>query len=262
MELFDTHCHIHFPDYELDPEEVIKDAQKDEVTQLLAVGCTLTDSKLAIQMAARHDNIWATIGLHPHEGVSYVHDHQALQEFRRLATKPKVVAIGETGLDYHYKHSSKEDQQKLFRYQLELAQEHDLPLIFHVREAFDDFLAILDDFKGVRGVVHSFTANTAILDKILAKGLYIGLNGIVTFAKDPELLETAKAIPLQKLLLETDAPFLTPAPFRGTICQPKHVRVTADFLSQLRAEPLERLAAATTHNARELFNLKINLKQG
>ena len=117
------------------------------------------------------------------------------------------------------------------------------------------FLAILSHFEGVRGVVHSFTANTVILDKLLQKGLYIGLNGIMTFTKDKDQLEAAKSVPLSKLLLETDAPFLTPAPQRGTICQPKHVRVTAEFLSNLRGESLEKLAAATTQNAQELFNL-------
>ena len=309
-ELVDTHCHIHFPDYELDPEEVVKEAIKDGVTQLLCVGCTLTDSKLAVEFAARHENIWASVGLHPHEGAVYVHDHAALQQFRSLvenhaqlsrldeaqggseerreayreygeqvpelatqrfakstgrvggsATKQasatrKLVAIGETGLDYHYMHSSKEDQEKLFRFQLSLAQEHDLPLIFHVREAFDDFFKILDDHKGVRGVVHSFSAGKKELDEILARDLCIGVNGIVTFTKFAEQLEAVRAIPLDKLLLETDAPFLTPVPFRGTICQPKYVRVTAEFLADLRGESLDQLAHATTQNARALFNLE------
>ena len=280
MNFVDTHCHIHFPDYELDPEQVIKDAQKDGVTQLLCVGCTLLDSKLAIEMAKRHDNIWATIGLHPHEGAVYVNDHIALQQFHELASQPKVVAVGECGLDYHYMHSSKEDQKKLLKFQLDLAQEHNLPLIFHIREApqqnlearnrgippliasgfetgqaFDDFWQIFDTYKNIKGVVHSFSANQKELDEVLSRGLYVGVNGIMTFTKDAMQLKAVKTIPLQKLLLETDAPFLTPVPFRGTICEPKHVKVTAEFLSNLRGEPLEQLATATTHNARQLFNL-------
>src|SRR5436853_7684087 len=123
MNLVDTHCHIHFPDYELDSEEVITAAVADGVTQLLCVGCTLNDSELAIKMAARHDNIWATIGLHPHEGKEYVNDLDALNRFHDLAGKPKVVAIGETGLDYHYNHSSKEDQRKLLKFQLDIGME-------------------------------------------------------------------------------------------------------------------------------------------
>ena len=220
------------------------------------MGCTLSDSQAGVEMAGRHKNIWASIGLHPHEGAIYVHDTHALQQFRELAKHIKVVAIGETGLDYHYMHSSKEDQRKLLRFQLDLALEHNLPLIFHVREAFDDFWRILDDYKGVRGVVHSFSSHMVDLDQILKRGLYVGLNGIMTFTKDKEQLAAAKAIPLEKLLLETDAPFLTPTPYRGTICQPKHVVVVAEFLSSLREEQLNALAEQTTHNAQTLFGLK------
>ncbi len=255
MQLIDTHAHVHFPDYELDPEAVLVAARAEGVSKVLCVGCTLVDSKLAIEMAARDDYVWATIGLHPHEGAEYVNDDQALQEFRDLGRKPKVVAIGETGLDYYYNNSPKEDQKKLLRFQLNLAQELDLPLVFHVREAFSDFFAILDDFEGVRGVVHSFTGTFDEMHEILRRGLHIGLNGIMTFTTEAKQLEMAKSVPLSKLLLETDAPFLTPKPFRGTICQPKHVRVTAEFLADLRGEPLKELAAATTENAQNLFKI-------
>lgn len=255
MEFVDTHCHIHFDDYELDPEQVITEATNEGVTKLICVGCTLADSQAGIQMAQQHDGIWASIGLHPHEAEKYVNDSDKLQIFRNLLREPKVIAIGECGLDYYYEHSSKEDQKKLLRFQLDLAAEHDLPLIFHIRDAFDDFWEIFDEYKGLKGVVHSFTAEQKELDQILARNLYVGLNGIVTFTKNPEQLAAAKALPLQKLLLETDAPFLTPVPYRGTICQPKHVRVTASFLSDLRGESLESLAAASTQNARDLFNI-------
>lgn len=255
MNFIDTHAHIHFPDYELDPQEVLDAAATDGVTKVICVGCTLPDSKLGIYFAAQHPKVWASIGLHPHEGAVYVDDDQALQEFRELASKPKVVAIGEIGLDYHYNNSPKEDQKKLLRFQLTLAQEHGLPVIFHVREAFSDFFAILDDFEGVRGVVHSFTGTLDEMNEIVRRGLYIGLNGIMTFTKDAKQLEMASAVPLSKLLLETDAPFLTPKPFRGTICQPKHVVCTAEFLSELRGESLEELATVTTQNAEKLFKI-------
>lgn len=254
-EFVDTHCHVHFPDYELDADHVISEAIDSGVTRMICVGCTLEDSKLAIEAAAKHSSIWASIGIHPHESKQYLENDVARQQFRALATRPRVVAIGEIGLDYYYNHSSKTDQKEMFRFQLTVAQEYQLPVIFHVREAFDDFFAILSDFEGIRGVVHSFTANSTILDKCLNMGLYIGLNGIMTFTKDNHQLDTAKAIPLDKLLLETDAPFLTPVPFRGTICQPKHVVETAKFLSKLRGEDLEEIAAATTHNAKRLFSL-------
>ncbi len=254
-EFVDTHCHIQFDDYELDPEEVIKGAIADGVTRMLCVGCTLEDSKRAVEFAARHRSIWASIGIHPHEAKLYVDNDELLQEFRSLATKPRVVAVGEIGLDYYYRHSEPELQKEMLRFQLTLAQEHDLPVIFHVREAFPDFFAILDEFEGVRGVIHSFTGTKQELDEILSRGLSVGVNGIMTFTKNADQLEVAKAIPLNKLLLETDAPFLTPTPFRGTICQPKRVVNTAEFLSNLRGESLGELAVATTQNALALFRL-------
>ncbi len=255
LEFVDTHCHIHFVDFPLDPEEVIASAMAAGVTRLIVVGCTLEDSKMAVEFAARHENAWAAIGLHPHESANYVHDHAALQSFRELAASPKVVAIGEIGLDFYYEHSSKEDQFKLLRFQLDVAVEHQKPVIFHVRDAFQDFWPIFDSYEGLRGVIHSFSSNTEDLEQILARGLYVGLNGIMTFTKKAEQLDAAKAVPLDKLLLETDAPFLTPVPFRGKICESKYVRVTGEFLSELRQESLEDLAAATTVNAKELFNL-------
>jgi TatD DNase family protein len=254
-ELIDTHCHIHFPDYQLDPDVVLEDAHAAGVVKLLAVGCTLPDSKAAVEFAAHHDSVWASIGLHPHEGSEYIHDHGALQQFHSLASRPKVVAVGETGLDYHYMHSPKEDQEKLLRFQLDIAVEHDLPLIFHVRSAFDDFWNIFDEYTNLRGVIHSFSAHPKELEQILSRDLYVGLNGIMTFTKDKKQLEAAKMVPLTKLLVETDAPFLTPTPYRGTICEPKHVLNTAEFLAGLRGEELERLAKASTANAEKLFKI-------
>jgi TatD DNase family protein len=258
MEFTDTHCHLQFADYPLDPDQVLQDAFEEKVTRVIAVGCTLEDSKAAVEFAARHDNVWAAIGLHPHEAGRYIHDHHALQEFRELASRPKVVAVGETGLDFYYNHSPKEAQVQLLRFQLDVAATHNLPLIFHVRDAFDDFWPIFDEFHGVgrlRGVIHSFSSDQADLEQIILRDLYVGLNGIMTFTTKPEQLAAAKAVPLDRLLLETDAPFLTPKPFRGKVGEPKYVRVTGEFLAHLRGENLESLAITTTANACELFKL-------
>ncbi len=255
VELTDTHCHVQFPDYPLDAHDTIADAFSNQISRLLLVGCTLPDSEAAIQLAGQFERTWATIGLHPHEGSIYTHDEAALQRFRDLATKPKVVAIGETGLDFYYNHSSRTDQIKLLRFQLELGIEHNLPFIFHIREAFDEFWQILDEYKGIRGVVHSFSSSPKDLEAALSRGLYIGLNGIMTFTKVPEQLEAAKSVPADRMLLETDAPFLTPKPFRGKICVPKHVIHTAQFLADLRGETIETLAEYTTDNAKSLFGL-------
>lgn len=255
MHLVDTHCHIHSVDYGLEAEQVITAAATAGVSQLLCVGTDLADSQRAVEFVQKRDNCYATIGLHPHEAFRYTTDETTKETFAKLVMQPKVVALGETGLDYYYDHSPKVDQQKMLRFQLELALEHNVPLIFHIREAFTDFWPIIDTYKGIRGVVHSFSAGQTELDEILARDLYVGLNGIMTFTKDEKQLAAARAVPLQKLLLETDAPYLTPSPYRGTICEPKHVRVTAEFLADVRGENLHDLATATTRNAAKLFSL-------
>ncbi len=267
----DTHCHIHEAGTNTagdqfvrdkwaksgitDSAPLIREAAEAGVTRLICVGCTLRDSELAIDLASKQPTCWASIGIHPHEAK----DHLELvvqRAFAELVKKPKVVAIGECGLDYYYNHSDKPDQIKLLEFQLELAQKRNLPLIFHIREAFRDFWPVFDQYRGLIGVVHSFSSDRRDLEQILSRGLYVGLNGIMTFTKSAEQLEAAKAIPLDKLLLETDAPFLTPAPERGTICQPKHIVRTAEFLAGLRDETTAEIASATTQNACDLFSIK------
>jgi len=208
-----------------------------------------------VKYAKNNKKVWAAIGLHPHEASKYINDSAGLQALSDLAAKPKVVAVGEIGLDYYYNHSGHEDQKQLLHFQLKLAQKHNLPVILHVRNAFDDFWPIFDEYSGLKGVVHSFTATTAELQQILARGLYVGLNGIVTFTQQAEQIEAIKAVPLDSMLLETDAPYLTPVPFRGKICQPKYVRVTGEFLANLRGESLDTMASVTTANARKLFSI-------
>jgi TatD DNase family protein len=261
-QLVDTHCHIQIADYGVDPQIAISEARADGVAKMMCVGCTLEDSKLAIKLAQQHKGLWSSIGLHPHEAKEYVNDPTALQEFRDLANQPTVIAVGEIGLDYYYGHSEKDDQQAMLRFQLTVAQENDLPVIFHIRgskesggtDVWQDFWPIYEEFN-LPGVVHSFSSGVAELQAILDHGLHIGLNGIMTFTKDPGQLAAAKGAPLDRIVLETDAPFLTPAPFRGTMCQPKHVAVTAAFLSQLRGETPEEFARVTTQNAERLFRL-------
>jgi TatD DNase family protein len=198
------------------------------------------------------------VGIHPHDGANFVHAPGSKEEFTTLIdpSNKKLVAIGECGLDYYYEHSSREDQIGLLEFQLQLAVEHDMPVIFHVRDAFDDFWPIFDNFKGLRGVVHSFSSTPQVLHEVLKRELHVGLNGIMTFTKDPLQLEAAKIVPRGKLLLETDAPYLTPKPFRGKVCKPEHTRLVAIFLSELRGESLEVIAQATTSNAQKLFGLQ------
>ncbi|GAC1388157.1 MAG: TatD family hydrolase [Candidatus Saccharimonadales bacterium] len=267
-ELIDTHCHIHQADGLesnmvsqkwaqagiTSPEPLITSAKKEAgVSHMICVGCTLADSQQAIELATKHLGCWASIGIHPHEATAHV-PKTMQRAFADLLSCERVIAIGECGLDYYYNHSVKIDQESILRFQLELAVQYRLPVIFHVREAFDDFWKIYDDYNGLRGVIHSFTADRSVLDQVLSRGLYCGLNGIVTFTKDPDQRAVIKAIPLDMMLLETDAPFLTPVPYRGTICQPKHVRITAEYLARLREEAPATIAQVTTENARQLFN--------
>lgn len=292
LEFFDTHCHVHelaaaltpvhdkwFSDKaERSSEAVLRAAQEAGVTRLIVIGTTLADSELAVQFAQRHEGVWAAIGLHPHEAKNYTTpqtshfqgrtleiEERWRDRFLELAREPKVVAVGECGLDYYYGHSPQAEQEAVLRFQIELALEHGMPLSFHVRDAssaeqehgaFHDFWRIFDSYRGVRGVLHSFTDTQANMERAVERGLYIGVNGIATFTKDEAQLVTYRTIPQHSLLLETDAPFLTPKPFRGTICEPKHVVQTAEFLAGLRGENLEQLAAVTASNAKELFNLQ------
>jgi TatD DNase family protein len=270
MELFDTHCHTHemvrriTPVYDKwhsdgiqrTPESVIQAAHEAGVAGMLCIGTSLEDSELAVEFVAKREGQWASIGIHPHEAAKH-QASEAKQKFAALASAAKVVAIGECGLDYFYAHSPREAQIELLKFQIELALEHDLPLSFHVREAFDDFWPIFESYRGagLRGVLHSYTDSMANLERAIKHGLHFGVNGIATFAKDEERRVIYRTIPSKLLLLETDAPFLTPIPFRGKICESKHVRVTAEFLADLRKETLEDLAAVTTANARDLFKV-------
>jgi TatD DNase family protein len=271
MNLIDTHCHIHeitgsdSSDHSVankwhkagvtNAEVVIADAVHAGVSTLICVGTTVADSQSAIDFVKQRSECYASIGVHPHESTEFVNNTKQIANFLQFASKPKVVAVGECGLDYFYNHSVKADQIRALELQLQLAQDSNLPVIFHVREAFDDFWPIFDNFKGIRGVIHSFTDNRSVLDQIIKRKLFVGLNGIITFTKQDSQLKMAKSVPLEFLLLETDAPFLTPEPFRGRICTPKHIGVTAEFLSNLRGESLADLAQATTNNAKTLFSL-------
>lgn len=284
--LIDSHCHIQSAGSQDDsangervtlerwekvpertPDSIIAEAIRHGVTRMVCVGCDLADSRLAVEFVQSRPECWASIGLHPHEARHYAQDDNALAQFAELAGRHKVVAVGECGLDYYYGHSPKTDQADVLRFQMELAQKRNLPMIFHVRgsldepgkDAFGDFWHIFDTMSSsgnIRGVLHSFTDSQDNMERALERGLYIGVNGIATFTRDAAQLDMYKQIPLSRLLLETDAPFLTPSPFRGKICEPYHARVVAEFMAGLRGTELEELAAATTSNAIELFGIR------
>lgn len=268
--LVDTHCHIQSAGLQagerttrelwakasdISVDDIVTRARAAGVRQMICVGCDLEDSRLAVECVKSRENLYASIGIHPHEAQHFANQPAKLDEFAALATAEKVVAVGECGLDFFYTHSPRADQIAVLELQMQLAMDHNLPLIFHVREAFDDFWPVFGNFKSLRGVLHSFTDNLSNMEHAVSKGLYIGVNGIATFAKNESQLAMYKAIPRENLVLETDAPFLTPVPFRGTICEPKHIALTAGFLADLRGDTASNLAETTTQNAKNLFNL-------
>jgi TatD DNase family protein len=271
LDLVDTHCHIQsigldsgerstrelWAKSDLTADGVVAAAAEHGVTRLICVGCDLEDSRLAVKFAQARAGCWASLGLHPHEAQHYAGSANGdkLIDFASLTAEEKVVAIGECGLDYFYEHSPRAAQIAILEFQLELALSKDMPVIFHVREAFDDFWPIFDEYKGIRGVLHSYTDSKANLQAAIDRGLYIGVNGIATFAKNPVQLEVYKSVPLERLLLETDSPFLTPTPYRGSINEPKHVGTIADFVAELRGESRQAVSEATTGNARHLFGI-------
>ena len=259
MELTDTHCHLHFDRLVGRIDEVLKSAQDANVTRLICVGTSVSDSQEAVDIANAHSNVWTTVGIHPHQANVFFEQKDSLARLEALLTKPKVVAVGEIGLDFYKNYSPKAAQEKLLRLQIEIGAPTGLPFVFHIREAWDGFWPIFDSCKSagweMRGVVHSFSDHPKHLDQALSRGLYIGLNGIMTFTDDKQQLEAAKLVPKNRLVLETDAPFLTPAPERGKPCEPKHILEIAKFLADLRNETVEELAAYTTTNARRLFGI-------
>ena len=260
MKIIDSHCHIHDEDFPIEMSEVFDLMRENSVEKAICVGVNLENSRRAVEFCEMEKSaqLFATVGVHPHEAekVDFEND---FAELRNLAKNQKVVAIGEIGLDYFYENSPREIQKKILWEQLKIAHELNLPVAFHVRNAFDDFWPIFDDFENqfgkIRGVAHSFTDNQKNLEKALDRGLFIGVNGISTFVKKPEELEMFAQIPLEKMLLETDAPFLAPKGKRGKKNQPAWTRLVAEDLAEKRGTSLEKITEITSKNAEELFGI-------
>lgn len=248
--LVDTHCHIHEPDYDLSIDAVLSVARDNSVAEMICVGTSEESSRQAVAFANTHAGIFAAIGVHPHD------TKDGYGSIKELAgTSKKIIAVGEIGLDYFYGHSPRDVQLRALKEQIDIAISNDLPIIFHVREAFDDFWPIFDTYTSIRGVLHSFTDSHENLQKALSRGLFIGVNGISTFTKDETQKAVFDSIPLDRLLFETDAPFLTPVPFRGKINQPAYVRSIAEYHAIRRGISVVDIASATTENAKKLFAL-------
>ena len=250
----DSHCHLNYEGLVEDQAGVLARARAAGVVKMLNISTKAAEWDSVIAVAERESDVYASVGVHPHDADTHADVETATLVER--SQHPKVVAIGESGLDFYYDRSDRGRQRESFRAHIAAARESGLPIIVHTREAEDDTHAILAEEMGkggYGGVIHCFTASRGFADKALALGLYVSMSGIVTFKNARDLQETAKTIPLDRLLIETDSPFLAPVPHRGRRCEPAFVADTARFLAGLRGESVEELAAATAANFNALF---------
>lgn len=250
----DSHCHLNYQGLVEEQPAVLNRARAAGVELMLNISTRASEWDAVIATAERESDVMASVGIHPHE--ADLHPDVHADRLAEKAEHPKVVGIGETGLDYYYDHSDRERQRQSFRGHIEASRRTQLPLIVHTRDAEADTFAILEDEMGkgaFPALIHCFTGTGDFAERALALGLSISLSGIVTFKSARELQATARAIPLDRLLIETDSPFLAPVPHRGKTCEPAYVADTARFLADLRGESVETLAEATSANFRRLF---------
>jgi TatD DNase family protein len=255
MRLIDSHCHLNYPGLAERQDEVLANARARGIGGFLNISTRQREWDDVVGVAERNDDVWATVGVHPHEADA--HPDLGASALIGAAAHARVVAIGECGLDYYYDKSDRAAQRERFEAHIEAARATGLPLVVHTRDAEDDTAEILARAVGkggVTGVLHCFTGSAELARKALELGFYVSISGIVTFKNARDLQETARTIPLDRLLVETDSPFLAPVPNRGKTCEPAFVADTAAFLSDLRDEPLDELAEATTANFFKLFN--------
>lgn len=256
MFLVDSHCHLDFRDFEGELDDVVARAHEAGVGAMVTICTHLSRFEGVRAIARRYDNIWCSVGVHPHEADAEG-EAASVEALVSLAADPLVVGIGETGLDYYYEHSSRERQQASFRNHIAAARETGLPLIVHTRDADEDTAEIMvDEYrKGpFKGLIHCFSTSPYMAEKALELGFYISLSGIVTFKAAEALRETVRALPLDRLLVETDSPYLSPVPKRGKRNEPSFVAHTAQMLAELKQVDIEELARVTTNNFFQLFD--------
>ncbi len=255
--IIDSHCHIYSEKLNDIRQEILQNINKNN--QLCICNAdSIETSNLCIQLANNNANVYATVGVHPHEANTF--DKDAISQLEKLVKQnKKVVAIGEIGLDYYYDFSPRELQKEALKRQIELASNTNMPCVFHVREATEDFLNILEEMSqkyNISGVVHSFSGSIETAKILLKYDLYLGINGIITFNNANKMLDVVKFLPLNKILIETDCPYLTPVPFRGQVNRPEYVELVAEKIAQLKNISKEEVVKQTTINAIKIFNIK------
>lgn len=252
--IFDTHAHLDDRAFDADREELLSQLPSNGVGLLMNPGCSLASSLAAVELAKKYDYVYAAVGSHP-DAADEVSE-QVLSQYRELVKKnPKVRAIGEIGLDYHYEDIPREIQQRAFRAQMALAAELNLPVIVHEREAHEDGMKIVREYPGVTGVFHCFSGSLEMAQWLIARGWYIGFGGVLTFKNAKKALQVAANIPLERIVLETDCPYMAPEPFRGRRNDPGKLCRVAEKLAQLRGKTAEEIQAITLENGRALYRI-------
>ena len=253
--LFDTHVHMNDPAFDADRDALIASFPEKGVALAMNVGCSLASSYDAIALAEKFPHVYAAVGSHP-DAADEVNE-EVIETYRKLCKlHPKVKAIGEVGLDYYYEDIPRDIQKKAFALQLELARELELPVVVHERDAHDDGMTMIKQFPTVKGVFHCYSGSAEMARQLVKLGWYIGFTGVLTFKNARKAVETAKAIPLDRIVIETDCPFMSPEPFRGKRNDPTRVYRMAEALAQIRGISVEEAEAATFENGKRLFGLE------
>ena len=253
--MIDSHAHLDEERFDEDRDELIKSLKENGVSYVINPSSDMATSRRVVELSNKYENIFAAVGIHPHDAETFKEGD--LDELRELSKNEKVVAIGEIGLDYYYDNSPREIQKEVFRKQLQLSHELDLPVIIHTREAMGDTYDILKEFEGkVRGVIHCYTGSIEMAENFMKMGFYISIAGPVTFKNAVNVREMAKEIPLERLLIETDSPYLAPVPNRGKRNDPTNVRYVADMLSNLKEIQIDKIIENSRENTVKLFSLK------
>jgi TatD DNase family protein len=254
LKLFDSHCHLTDERVAADADAIIDRAREAGLVGMVTIASSVADARAAAALAGAHPDVWTTAGVHPHEAARA--DRAAFADLRELLEGERIVAVGEAGLDYHYDNSPRAVQRKVFDAQLEIAAEHDLPIVVHAREADDDVVAAIRQSEGaVRGVLHCFSSGAALLEAGLEAGWMVSFAGLITFSKY-DGTDLLRAVPDDRLLVETDSPYLAPVPHRGRTNEPAFVKHVLEAAARLRDSDADSLAATTTANALRFYGIE------
>ncbi len=253
MRLFDTHAHLLDGRFDEDRDELIERMPSEGIVGMIEAGCCEDVSAAAVELAERVGYIYAAVGIHPHDSEDVSENYLGLLE--SLAANSKVIAIGEIGLDYYYDNSPRDIQRKVFRQQIELAQKLDLPMVYHMRKATADFLEILKDYNDLKGVVHCYSGSAETAHELIKMGLHISFTGSVTFKNAKKVVEAAQEVPLNRLMAETDSPYLSPEPVRGRRNDPRNVEHVIRKLAEIKEISFEQMCEINIDNAKGLYGI-------